>query len=302
MVDDALAILAALDGVELDERQAEAVGLLALVAGQDVEEGDEPGSWRIARRTVKDRIVSTVDPESRHVHKNRTSYTDGFKAHVSVEPETGLIVAKDLTAGNVHDGPAGLELVADEPDPVEVLADSAYGAGQVRDELDAAGHTQTIKPIPLRTATDHPDGFTLDDFTIDLDARVATCPAGSTVPISDNGHATFGARCDGCPMRPRCTRAKAGKKLNIHPHHQQLARARRDAQDPDWQDRYRRHRPMVERTIAWLVARGHRRVRYRGIDRNQIWLAHRAAAVNLTRLLNLGLTHDHTGWRLPAPA
>jgi hypothetical protein len=100
LVDDAHAILAALERVPLDAGQTEAVGLLALVAGQDVEPGDTPGSWRIARGTAKDRVVSTVDPDSRHVHKNRASYTDGFKAHVSVEPDTGLIVATALTAGN----------------------------------------------------------------------------------------------------------------------------------------------------------------------------------------------------------
>lgn len=302
LVSDAVAILDALDGVELDARQQEAVGLLALVAGQDVEEGDEPGTWRIAHGTAKDRVVSTVDPDSRHVHKNRTRYTDGFKAHVSVEPDSGLIVAATLTAGNAPDGPTGVELLADEPEPVDVLADAAYGSGEVRDDLEHAGHTQTIKPIPLRPATDAPDAFTLDDFDIDLNTRTATCPAGTTVPIRGKGHATFGQRCDGCPLRPRCTRSKTGKKLKVHPHHDQLARARRDANDPAWQDRYRKHRPMVERTIAWLVARGHRRVRFRGIDRNQIGLAHRAAAVNLTRLLNLGLTHDGTGWTLPQPA
>lgn len=302
MVDDALAILEALEGVELDDRQTEVVGLLALVAGQDVEEGDEPGIWRIARGTVKDRVISTVDPDSRHVHKNRTSYTDGFKAHVSVEPDTGLIVAAELTAGNVHDGPTGVALLADETAPVEVLADSAYGAGEVRAALDAAGHTQTIKPIPLRPSTDAPDAFIIDDFTVDPAARTVTCPAGTTVPISATGRATFGSRCDGCPMRARCTRAKGGKTVKVHPHHDQLARARRDATDPDWQDRYRRHRPMVERSIAWLVARGHRRVAYRGIDRNRLWLAHRAAAVDLKRLLVLGLDHDGTRWTLPAPA
>lgn len=37
----------ALDGVELDDVQAEAVGVLALVAGQDVEPGDSDGTWRI---------------------------------------------------------------------------------------------------------------------------------------------------------------------------------------------------------------------------------------------------------------
>lgn len=56
LVNDALAILAAVDGVELDEDQQRLVGLLALVAGQDVEEGDQPGSWRIARKVAQERV------------------------------------------------------------------------------------------------------------------------------------------------------------------------------------------------------------------------------------------------------
>lgn len=184
---------------------------------------------------------------------------------------------------------------------MDVLADSAYGAGEVRAAIEAAGHTQTIKPIPLRPSTDAPDAFTIDDFVVDHAAGTATCPAGNTVPISPSGAANFLQRCDGCPMRARCTRARRGKTLKVHPRHDQLG-ARRDAADPDWQDRYRTHRPMVERSIAWLVARGHRRVRYRGIDRNQLWLAHRVAAVDLKRLLTLGLDHDGTRWTLSALA
>ena len=68
LVNDALAVLDALNGVELDQAQSEAVGLLALVAGQDVEPGDGDGTWRIIPATIPGRIVSSVDPESRHVH------------------------------------------------------------------------------------------------------------------------------------------------------------------------------------------------------------------------------------------
>ncbi|MFI2563508.1 hypothetical protein [Paenarthrobacter sp. NPDC018779] len=46
---------------------------------------------------------------------------------------------------------------------------------------------------------------------------------------------------------------------------------------------------MVERSIAWLT-RGNRRVRHRGISRNNVWLQLRIAGLNLGRLLNLGLT------------
>jgi hypothetical protein len=79
LVNDALAVLAALQDVELDAEQAEAVALLALVAGQDVEAGDRPGSWRIARKVAKDRVISTVDPQARHTRKTSAAKRDGYK-------------------------------------------------------------------------------------------------------------------------------------------------------------------------------------------------------------------------------
>jgi IS5 family transposase len=55
---------------------------------------------------------------------------------------------------------------------------------------------------------------------------------------------------------------------------------------------------MVERSIAWLVAGGNRRVRYRGLARNQQWLSLRVAAINLRRLVTMGLNHHSAGWML----
>jgi hypothetical protein len=43
LVNDTLAVLAAVEGVQLAAEQAEAVALLALVAGHDVEAGERPG-------------------------------------------------------------------------------------------------------------------------------------------------------------------------------------------------------------------------------------------------------------------
>lgn len=294
LVRDALALLEGAQHLELTEEGHEAVGLLALVAGQDVEPGEEEGTWRIARRVASDRMISVVDPETRHTRKSPSQRTDGYKAHLATEPETGLMTACDLTPANVPDGPTGLELVAEEA-AVEVIADSAYGSGETRAALRDAGHRQAIKPTPLRPAV--PGGFTLDDFEVDLEARTVTCPAGQTVPISVQGRATFGALCRACPLRDRCTTASLGRKLRIHPHHGELARARRRARDPDFAETYRRHRPMVERSIAWVV-RGNRRLRYRGVERNRQWLHHRVAAVNLRRLIALGLHREPTGWLL----
>jgi IS5 family transposase len=294
LVGDALVVLAAVDGVELDAVAADAVGLLALVAGQDVEPGETDGTWRIARGTAKDRIISTVDPQARHVHKTVHARRDGYKAHVAVEPETGLVTDAAVTAGNTYDGDAGVGLLEREPEPVEVLADSAYGSAATRNTLTGAGHELVIKPIPLRRTV--PGGFTLDDFAIDTLTGTVTCPAGHTIGIEPAGRAHFRRRCDGCPLRPRCTNSTTGRTVKVHRHHDVLRAARRAAEEPGWQRTYRRWRPMVERTIAWIVASGHRRVRYRGIERNQLWLDHRVAAVNLRQLIRRGLTRTTGTW------
>lgn len=287
------------DGLILTVKQADAVALLALVAGQDVEPGDGPGRWRIAQRTAPDRVISTVDPEARHAHKTRRAYRDGYKAHVAAEPDTGLVTACDIGPGNTGDTTAAPGLLADEPAGTEVLGDSAYSAGEFRQHLEDRDMPAVIKPPPLRPAVE--DGFTLDDFTINPDARTVTCPEDITVTLSPSGSARFGMACRTCPVRHRCTNAKAGRVIVLHPQHRLLAAARALAGTDEFNTTYRQHRPMIERTIAWLVKDNHRRLRYRGVDRNRLGWSHRCAAVNLKRLLALGLTHNN-GWTITAPA
>jgi hypothetical protein len=296
LVNDALAVLDAVANVELGAEQGEAVALLALVAGQDVEPGERPGSWRIARRVARDRVISTVDPQARHARKTSAARRDGYKSHIAAEPETGLVTQCALTAANLPDGPTGLELLAGEEPGLEVLGDSGYGSGQTRATLRAAGHLQTIKPIPLQSAV--PGGFTIHDFRIDRQAGTARCPAGQIAPISSSGQASFARWCQSCPLRRRCTAAKQGRTIRLHPHEDELRAARRQAVTRTFQQRYRRWRPMVERSIAWLVAVGCRRVPYRGIQRNEAWWSLRVAAVNLRRLLMLGLARRDGVWVL----
>ena len=102
LVGDAHRLLGHLPDHELDPKAADAVALLALVAGQDVEpaEGSDglDGCWRIARRVAPDRVISTVDPQARHAHKTRSRRQDGYTAHLVVEPDTGIITDTTLTA------------------------------------------------------------------------------------------------------------------------------------------------------------------------------------------------------------
>ena len=309
LVKDALALLEVLAGWELDGPAAEAVALLALIAGQDVEPADDSdgtdGKWRIRRGVAPDRVISVIDPQARHAHKTVERRQDGFKAHLAVEPETGIVTGCELTkaaGAEAADGATGIRLLAADDTinshkPVQVLGDSAYGTGDALAAIVGAGHLPLVKPWPLKPTV--PGGFTLDDFIVDAGARTVTCPAGLTRQITEKRNVTFGAGCTGCPLRAQCTTAVAGRKLVLHEHHQLQREHRRRAQDPDWQDDYRQHRPMVERSIAWLVAGGNRKVRYRGVDKNNAWLHTRTAALNLRKLLNLGLVRREGTWALP---
>jgi IS5 family transposase len=294
LVTDALHLLAEFDAETADAEAAPALGLLALVAGQDVEQADD-GTWQIARKVAPDRVISVVDPEARHMHKSRSEYRDGYKAHIAIEPETGLVTAAALTPANAPDGRTGVELLSGDEPGLQVLADGAYGSGETLAALGAAHHQRAIKPYPIKPAV--PGGFDRDDFTVDEVSATVTCPAGHSVAITPGRRATFGVRCRGCPLRSRCTTARDGRTLNLTPHDHELVESRRAWRDGDFAEDYRRWRPMVERSIAWLVADNHRRVRFRGVERNELGLSLRVAAINLRRMVNLGLDHDGA-WQL----
>ena len=109
---DARACLVVLDGRDLDPAVEQAARLVATVTGQDLEEGDD-GVFRIARRVAADRVISTVDPQARHGHKTAARGFDGYKGHAAVDPDSEIITATQVSAGNTADGAVAKDLIAD---------------------------------------------------------------------------------------------------------------------------------------------------------------------------------------------
>ncbi len=335
LVNDANALVAALEGRDLDEQAASALALLALVAGQDVEpaEGSDgtDGRWRIARKVAGDRVVSTVDPDARHTRKSPEARRDGYRAHVAADPGTGIITDEKLTkaAGQENSDPAVAEEFlaaeaeaggdapggagsADDRQPrggaqdvppadgdLSWYGDSAYGTGDLRDAIQKAGHQAVIKPKPLQAPVE--GGFTVDDFTVHEEQGTVTCPAGHQVRLSRTRIATFGALCRDCPLRQQCTTCKTGRKLVLHERDDLLRAARADWAAPTGlREDYMKHRPNVERAIAQVATwRGRRlKLRYRGTAKNHAWLKRRTAALNLRNLTGRGLARQDGAWVL----
>jgi hypothetical protein len=217
---DATAVLAVLDGRELEPAATRAGALLATVLGQDLDEGVD-GVFRIARRVAPDRVISTVDPQARHGHKTSAHRFDGYKGHIAIDPDSEVITATTVTAGNAGDAAsagdllaadlpasdvageavaatddhttdrAGTEPAASPADskgegagaseaPLAVYGDAAYGSGALLADLEAAGADIMTKVQPPVAPGSR---FPKDAFTIDLGAGTVTCPAHVSVPI-----------------------------------------------------------------------------------------------------------------------
>ena len=103
LVNDALAVLAELAGPgrrERDAAAADALGLLALVAGQDAEPADDLTARTGGGGSPQGRPGSRDQhrgPEARHTRKSKSKRRDGFRGHVAAEPETGLITDCEMT-------------------------------------------------------------------------------------------------------------------------------------------------------------------------------------------------------------
>ena len=180
-----------------------------------------------------------------------------------------------------------------------VYGDAAYGAGAFLDHLarnDIASFCKTQPPVA-------PAGrFSKDRFSIDLDAKSVTCPAGVTVGIAydaqGDGTAHFATACSTCPLQEQCTTAKGGRTIQVGRYEHRLADARREQQDPEWKDEYRATRPKVERKLGHMMFRKHggRRGRVPGQRKVDADFKLLPAAQNLARMATLGLRSGGGRW------
>lgn len=206
------------------------------------------------------------------------------------------------------EGEGGVEAEAPPPEGPEgddegplLVGDAAYAHPSLRAEFAQQGIEVVAKVPPARNTGGR---FTKDDFAVDPEGGTVRCPAGHLARIRPSrgggGRAVFGKRCADCPLRPRCTTARGGRTIAIHPDEAILQQAKAAQRTAAWQARYKELRPVVERVIAHFTRRpwGGRRARTRGPDRIATDVDARAAALNLANLARLGLRWSPTGWAI----
>jgi len=269
----------------------EAQQLLAQLLAQDIDEKPEDGGGPGVRRgTARDRIVSTTDPEMRHGHKSHSKGFEGYKAAIVVETGSGVILATDVRAGNVHDREGAAELVAEAAERSgqaleEVLGDTAYGDLETRESISALG-AEVIAKAPPGTRKGM---FDRRDFHADSKRGVARCPAGKrsirshAVTGDDPGWRYVFSRndCSPCPLREQCTKSRAAARvLQITGKTEALWRLRKQQKTKRFRKRYRK-RVVVEHRIGRLIQLGSRQARYFGKTKTGFQIALAATVANL---------------------
>lgn len=314
LVDDARSLLAAarawLERVSDKRRPAleRAIELLERLLVQDTEpDPKDSKKVRISQGTAKNRTVSTTDPEMRHGRKSSSKRFDGHKLATATEPESGLIAAVDVIAGNASDNSNALDLTEKAETNLhqeidKTVGDCAYGDGATRAEFVEEDRVLVAKvPAP-------PSGepFHKAHFQIDLEKNCITCPANQTthnfeyVKYSASGTPVKKffwplEVCQACPHKDECLGGKEKAKartVTLHPQEDLLQKAREYQKTEDFRQDMK-DRQQAEHRFARMMQHGMRQARYFGRGKVLLQAAMTAALLNLLIVMGWA-THPAT--------
>ena len=291
----------------------------------DAEPGAKPGvngpgkdemmvRWRTTEEGFPTSLLMVASPYDPDVHyaKKRSTTWIGYKVHLTEtcdEERPHLITSScDTTRiDNVETTPAPIvdrdalqpihgSLAAKGLLPSKHLVDAGYVDA---DQLVASARDHgveligpTLKDNQWQARTE--GAFTIQDFTLDWNEQLATCPAGhasqSWTASHNQGRTVtrihFSTKdCKPCALKPRCTHAP--RRLltpRRQEEHAALEAARIRETGKGYADNYRR-RAGIEGTLSLGTRTMHlRRSRYIGLAKTHLQHVLTAAAVNLGRI------------------
>jgi transposase len=251
-------------------------------------------------------ISSPYDPEA-HLSIKRSTVWTGYKVHLTetcdeetphllIHVETTPATTQDMEmTGTIHQALADKQLL-----PAEHAMDTGYvdGAHIVTSQqtygIELLGPVTSSPSWQARAS----QGYDHTGFSIDWQAKSATCPQGNTSQkwtvkqdrtVTEVIRIQFGKQdCLACPCRSQCTTALTNpRQLVVRPQAQfeaiQLARQRQHTQE--FKARYA-IRAGIEGTISQGVrAFDLRQARYLGLTKTHVQHIATATAINVARLL-----------------
>jgi IS5 family transposase len=252
---------------------------------------------------AKDKLISPVDPDARTGKKAGTTWP-GYKAHIVMEEESGIITGVETTPANATDGSQLQPLLEEQEEvhslrPQELTADKAYDWGE---NLESLAINKTIANIALTKQVNPRSAgyFTVDDFLYDPENIKLMCPAGhistnrykeilNGYPPNKPGYAfQFRASlCNDCPLKAKCVKNSEGRRVYISYYEPYFRMARKRLATEEGKQAYH-NRYKIEQKVADLTRYcGLRRCRYRGLERAEIHTLLATTVCNIKRMVKL---------------
>lgn len=288
-------------------RQIPAVETLRRVWLQQFYAPAEDGS--VQWRSPKDMPPSTLaihspyDVEAHYSSKRSVDWV-GYKVHITETCDqdcphfiTGVCttlstIPDDAVVESVHQTLSEKSLL-----PEEHLMDTGYVTAEHLVNSQVNYRVELIGKVRINPSwqTQSNSKFSADQFEVDWDNQVVTCPKGHQSiiwrPKIDNRglpvvHVHFSqADCRHCPVRKRCTHSKAARRLSLPPQAKYNAlRQRRQAQETSEFKQLYQQRAGVEGTLSQGVRRSAlRQSRYVGLAKTHLQHILIATALNLIR-------------------
>jgi IS5 family transposase len=253
---------------------------------------------------AKDKLLSPVDTDARMGKKAQKTWP-GYKAHIIIEEETGIITGVKTTPANTTDGSQLQPMLKEQEKvysikPKELTGDKAYDWGE---NLESLARNQTVANIALSKQVNHRNGagyFTVDDFLYDPEDIKLMCPAGHistncyqevlyNYQLNKPGYAFRfkPSLCNVCELKAKCVKNKQGRRVYISYYEPYFRLARERLATEEGQRAYC-NRYKIEQKIADLTRYcGLRRCRYRGLDRAHIHTLLATTVCNIKRMVKL---------------
>jgi transposase len=244
-------------------------------------EEKEP-SHRPSFKKVNAKRVSTTDPDAAVSRDGKPKLA--YKVHRAVEGGNEIITETRTTPGDTHESHVLAALLDGHAAHTgkqadTVVADAQYGT--VENLLTC--HERGVKThMPhLGQAAQKRNAvrgvFGEDKFSYDAEHDVLVCPAGQPLTRQGldlkNDSVCYGARqtsCAACPLRPQCTKNKAGRRVRRHVRQDVLDRKHKESSSTAGRRDIRTRQHLMERSFARSKRYGYDRARWRGLWRVEI--------------------------------
>jgi transposase len=254
-------------------------------------------------KDAKDKLLSPVDPDARQGKKTNHTWP-GYKAHLVMEEDTGIITGVETTPANATDGSQLKPMLKEQEKvhslkPQELTADKAYDWGE---NLESLASNRTIANISLSKPVNRNGAgyFTVDDFLYDPENIKLMCPAGHistscynvilyNYQLNKPGYAFQfkPSLCNVCSLKAKCVKNNQGRRVYISYYEPYFRLARERLASDEGKQAYR-NRYKIEQKVADLTRYcGLRRSRYRGLDRAAIHTLLATMACNIKRMVKL---------------